>query len=99
MSDDVVSEQDWARWEREREAANERHDARRRHEAARPVDPTREDLLAQLHALRHHNEALVSELDRLRALSLGYVLGQIERMGDEAEDAEDAEDHRLRAAA
>jgi hypothetical protein len=80
--DSYVSDAEWASWERERERRNALYAARARREARRPVEPTREDMLLQIHALRHHNESLVAELERLRALAWGYVLGQIERMGD-----------------
>lgn len=77
-----VSDLEWASWERARERGNAIYAAQKAREAARPVKPTYEDLLAQLHVLRHHNESLVAELGRLRRLAYGYVLGQIERLGD-----------------
>jgi hypothetical protein len=63
-----VDEATWAQWERDRAAANAAYDARRQLERARPVQPTREDSEAQLHALRGHNAALVAERDRLAYL-------------------------------
>lgn len=84
MSDpNHVEQAEWERWEREREQRAARHAERVFRDVHRPVEPTTDDLIAQLHALRHHNAELVSELDRLRELSLGYVLGQIERLGAE----------------
>jgi hypothetical protein len=77
-----VSDAEWASWERARERGNAVYAAQKAREAARPVKPTYEDLLAQLHVLRHHNESLIAELGRLRRLAYGYVLGQIERLGD-----------------
>lgn len=77
----VVSDAEWASWERDRERGNALYAARAVREARRPAEPTREDVLLQLHALRWHNEALVAELERVRGLARAYVLGQIERMG------------------
>jgi hypothetical protein len=81
-TESYVSDAEWASWERDRERGNAIYAAQKAREAARPVKPTYEDLLAQLHVLRHHNESLIAELGRLRRLAYGYVLGQIERLGD-----------------
>lgn len=76
-----VAEAEWALWDREREAENALYAARCRWESAKPVELTRDELLLQLHALRVHNEWLVAELERVRGLALGYVLGQIRADG------------------
>lgn len=81
-TESYVSDAEWSSWERDRERRNAIYAAQKAREATRPVKPTYEDLLMQLHVLRHHNESLLAELARLRRLAYGYVLGQIERMGD-----------------
>jgi hypothetical protein len=58
----------WKAWRRDTEAANARYDARRRHERAKPVQPHRDDLIAQLHVLRNHNQGLCEQVDQLKHL-------------------------------
>ena len=70
MSGLYVSGEEWARWNADmanRTArARTQWAKRRQRDLAKAAAPTRVDLECQLHALRHHNTALLGELGSLR---------------------------------
>lgn len=70
-----VSTDEWARWERDRHARNREHAALR----ARPVYPTRRELLQQLEAQRAHADDRAARLGR-RVAQLEFVLDQALRV-------------------
>jgi septal ring factor EnvC (AmiA/AmiB activator) len=61
-----VDQATWERWEADRLAKNRAFDAQCASERARPR-ATREDLLAQIHALRVHNGRLGHQLHDVQA--------------------------------
>lgn len=67
-----VSAEDWAAWERDREARNREYAAT----LTRPVRTTRADLEAQLHALRVFGDE--------RVVALGRRVAELERLLDQA---------------
>lgn len=70
-----VPADEWAQWEQDRHARNREHAALR----ARPVRPTKEDLEAQLEALRLYDSERVARLCR-RVAQLELVLDQALRV-------------------
>jgi septal ring factor EnvC (AmiA/AmiB activator) len=61
-----VDQATWERWEADRLAKNRAFDAQCASERARPR-VTREDMLAQIHALRVHNSQLDHQLHDMQA--------------------------------